>query len=110
MPNTRGNLCEGTGTNVFVVLGGRLLTPPLLAGCLGGVTRGLVLELLAHADEEDVPMAALAEATEVLLTSSTRDVQSLRTLDGRPLPGADGPEAQRAADALARLQARDMDP
>jgi branched-chain amino acid aminotransferase len=110
MPNTRGNLCEGTGTNVFVVLGGRLLTPPLLAGCLGGVTRGLVLELLADADEEDVPMAALAEATEVLLTSSTRDVQSLRTLDGRPLPGADGPEAQRAADALARLQARDMDP
>jgi branched-chain amino acid aminotransferase len=110
MPNTRGNLCEGTGTNVFVVLGGRLVTPPLLAGCLGGVTRGLVLELVADADEEDVPMAALAEADEVLLTSTTRDVQPLRSLDGRPLPGADGPVGRRAADALARLQARDIDP
>jgi branched-chain amino acid aminotransferase len=110
MPNTRGNLCEGTGTNVFVVVGGRLVTPPLLAGCLGGVTRGLVLELVADADEEDVPMAALAEADEVLLTSTTRDVQPLRSLDGRPLPGAVGPVGQRAADALARLQTRDIDP
>jgi branched-chain amino acid aminotransferase len=110
VPNTRGNLCEGTGTNVFVVLGDRLVTPPLLAGCLAGVTRGLVLELLADAEEDDVPMAALAEADEVLLTSTTRDVQPLRSLDGRPLPGSDGPVARRAADALARLRARDVDP
>ncbi|MGH9234938.1 MAG: aminotransferase class IV [Acidimicrobiales bacterium] len=110
MANTRGNLCEGTGTNVFVVLGDRLVTPPLLAGCLAGVTRGLVLELLDEAEEDDVPMAALAEADEVLLTSSTRDVQPLRSLDGRPLPGAAGPVAWRAADALARLQDRDIDP
>ena len=110
MANTRGNLCEGTGTNVFVVLGDRLVTPPLLAGCLAGVTRGLVLELLDEAEEDDVPMAALAEADEVLLTSSTRDVQPLRSLDGRPLPGAAGPVARRAAGALARLQDRDIDP
>jgi branched-chain amino acid aminotransferase len=37
--NTAGNLCEGTGSNVFVVSGGQLLTPPLTAGCLAGVTR-----------------------------------------------------------------------
>ncbi|HEY8525542.1 MAG TPA: aminotransferase class IV [Acidimicrobiales bacterium] len=110
LPNTAGNLCEGTGSNVFVVLDGRLLTPPLLSGCLAGVTRALVLELLDDADEEDVPMAALAEAGEVLLTSSTRDVQPLRALDGRPLPGAEGPVARRAAAALADLQARDLDP
>ena len=110
VPNTRGNLCEGTGSNVFLVLGGRLLTPPLLAGCLPGVTRALVLELLPDADEEDVPMGALAEADEVLLTSSTRDVQALRALDGRPLPGADGPFARRASAALADLATRDIDP
>jgi branched-chain amino acid aminotransferase len=74
------------------------------------VTRGLVLELLDEAEEDDVPMAAVAEADEVLLTSSTRDVQPLRSLDGRPLPGAAGPVARRAADALARLQDRDIDP
>jgi branched-chain amino acid aminotransferase len=110
VPNTRGNLCEGTGSNVFVVLGDRLLTPPLLAGCLPGVTRALVLELLPDADEEDLPMAALADADEVLLTSSTRGVQALRALDGRPLPGADGPVARRAAAALSELEARDIDP
>lgn len=110
LPNTRGNLCEGTGSNVFVVLGGQLVTPPLMAGCLAGVTRALVLELLPDADEDDLPFAALAEADEVLLTSTTRDVQPLRQLDGRALPGVDGPVARRAMAAVADLQARDLDP
>jgi len=57
-----------------------------------------------------VPMPRLADADEVLLTSTTRDVQPLRMLDGRPLPGVDGPWAQRAMAALADLQARDLDP
>jgi branched-chain amino acid aminotransferase len=109
-PNTAGNLCEGTGSNVFVVVDGELVTPPLLAGCLAGVTRALVLELLPDADEADVPMVALAEADEVLLTSTTRDVQPLRMLDGRPLPGVDGPVARRAMAAIADVQARDLDP
>jgi branched-chain amino acid aminotransferase len=110
MANLAGNLCEGTGTNVFVVRGGVLSTPPLLAGCLAGVTRALLLEELPDADEDNLPVAALPEADEVLLTSSTRDVQPLRVLDGRELPGADGPVAKRAIDAIADLQARDMDP
>lgn len=110
LPNTRGNLCEGTGTNVFVVLDGVLVTPPLLSGCLAGVTRSLVLELLPDADEDDVPMDALAAADEVLLTSTTRDVQPLRMLDGRSLPGVDGPFAQRAMAAIVDLRSRDIDP
>ncbi len=110
MPNLAGDLCEGTGTNVFVVRGGVLSTPPLLAGCLAGVTRALLLEELRDADEDNVPMTALLEADEVLLTSSTRDVQPLRVLDGRELPGIEGPVAKRAIDAIADLQARDLDP
>src|SRR5690606_36162816 len=42
--NTVGDLCEGTGSNIFVVVDGRLLTPPLSSGCLAGITRALVLE------------------------------------------------------------------
>jgi branched-chain amino acid aminotransferase len=110
LPNTRGNLCEGTGTNVFAVVDGLLVTPPLMAGCLPGVTRALVLEVVPEAHEDDVPMLGLADADEVLLTSTTRDVQPLRMLDGRPLPGADGPWARRAMAALADLQAADPDP
>jgi branched-chain amino acid aminotransferase len=110
MANLSGNLCEGTGTNVFVVRRGVLSTPPLLAGCLAGVTRALLLEELPDADEDNMPMTALPEADEVLLTSSTRDVQPLRMLDGRELPGIEGPVAKRAIDAIADLQARDLDP
>ena len=93
-----------------MVVDGALMTPPLMSGCLPGVTRALVLDVVPEADEEDVPMPRLAEATEVLLTSTTRDVQPLRMLDGRPLPGADGPWAQRTGVALADLQARELDP
>jgi branched-chain amino acid aminotransferase len=74
------------------------------------VTRALLLEELPEADEDNVPMAALPDADEVLLTSSTRDVQPLRMLDGRELPGIEGPVAKRAIDAVAELQARDLDP
>jgi branched-chain amino acid aminotransferase len=110
LPNTQGRLCEGTGTNVFAAVGGELVTPPLLAGCLAGVTRALVLELLPEADEADIPLEALAEASEVLLTSTTRDVQPLVQLDGRPLPGVEGPWARQAMATIADLQARDLDP
>ena len=42
--NTRGELCEATGSNVFVVIDGVVRTPPLDSGCLAGITRELVLE------------------------------------------------------------------
>ena len=110
LPNTRGDVCEGTGSNVFLVLDGRLITPSLLSGCLPGVTRGLLLELLPDAEEDDVPMTVLAAADEVLLTSTTREVQPLRMLDGRPLPGTDGPLARHAMAEFADLVSRDLDP
>jgi branched-chain amino acid aminotransferase len=88
--NTRGDLCEGTGSNVFVVMDGRVITPTLSSGCLAGVTRALVLEW-TDAEEADLPVAALATAEEAFLTSTTRDVQPIRVVDGTPLPAAPGP-------------------
>jgi branched-chain amino acid aminotransferase len=108
-PNLAGNLCEGTGTNVFVGIGGRLTTPPLSAGCLAGVTRDLLLELVDVA-EEDVTLPALASCDEAFLSSSTRDVQPVRAVDGRVLPAAPGPLTTTAATAFADLLARDLDP
>ena len=52
--NTQDQLCEGTGTNVFVVVGGQVLTPPLSSGCLAGVSRELLLEA-ADIEERDLP-------------------------------------------------------
>ncbi len=112
-PNLAGNLCEGTGTNVFVGMGGRLVTPPLSSGCLAGVTRDLLLELLLElvdVVEEDVSLPALASCDEAFLSSSTRDVQPVRAIDGRVLPVPPGPLTTAAATAFADLLARDLDP
>jgi branched-chain amino acid aminotransferase len=94
---------------VFVGLDGRMLTPPLSAGCLPGVTRQLLLEL-GVAEEEDVPVGALHRADEAFLTSSTRDVHPIATVDGADLPAAPGPLTKTAAEAFRELCARDPDP
>ena len=107
--NTAGRLCEGTGTNVFVGTGGRLLTPPLSSGCLAGVTRALLLEV-AGAVEDDMPVSALADADEAFISSTTRDVQPIRAVDGRVLPAAPGPLTTAAAAAFDAVVARDLDP
>ncbi|MEO3766723.1 aminotransferase class IV [Streptomyces sp. B8F3] len=110
--NTRDRLCEGTGSNVFVVLDGEVHTPPLASGCLAGITRRLLLEWTG-ARETDLPFSVLAqggEAEEVFLTSSLRDVQAVRHLDGRALPGALGPVTAKAMQVFAERSAADVDP
>jgi branched-chain amino acid aminotransferase len=107
--NTVGQLCEGTGTNVFVVIGGRLLTPPLSSGCLAGVTRALVIEW-AGAQESELPGSALAAAEEAFLSGTTRDVQPIRNVDGISLPAAPGPITRKAAEIFALRSAESPDP
>lgn len=107
--NTVGNLCEGTGSNVFVGIGGVLCTPPLASGCLAGITRELLLEI-TPATERDIDLDELRDANEAFLASSTRDVQPIATLDDRALPQCPGPFTQTAADAFTALEARSLDP
>lgn len=108
--NTRGQLCEGTGTNVFVVHDGELLTPPLSSGCLAGITRALVLEWHG-AREADLPYGALTTADEVFLTSTTRDVQPVVAVDGIPVgAGTPGPLTRAAAQIFADRQRDRADP
>jgi branched-chain amino acid aminotransferase len=107
--NTAGNLCEGTGTNVFVVTGGRLVTPPLSAGCLAGVTRALVIEW-SGAVEEELPVGALAAAEEAFLSGTTRDVQPIRAVNGTALPFSPGPVTRKAAEVFAMRSAESPDP
>ncbi|MFI7439618.1 aminotransferase class IV [Nonomuraea indica] len=107
--NLAGDLCEGTGSNVFLVRDGRLLTPTLASGCLAGVTRALVLEWCGG-EEADVPLSALYEAEEAFLTSTTRDVQPIRLVDDRALPVAPGPVTTEAMRVFAERSAADVDP
>ena len=113
-PNTRGELCEGTGTNVFIVTGGVLRTPPEESGCLLGVTRALILELAdrlaIQAEEVTLPMTAVATADEAFISSSTRELQAISAVDGNRLPVAPGPVTTLLADAFRRMVAEDLNP
>lgn len=106
--DTQGRLSEGSGTNVFVVVGGQLLTPSLASGCLAGITRELVLEWTS-AVEGDLPIEVLQEAEEIFLTSSTRDVHPLIRVDERSLDGP-GPVTAEVAAAFRARSAADSDP
>ena len=105
--NTQGELCEGTGTNVLVVVDGEVITPPLSSGCLAGITRELILEVTEVA-ERALPFAALKTADEVFLASSIRDVQGLVRIDDHPLEV--GVATARVAKAFADLVAAEVDP
>jgi branched-chain amino acid aminotransferase len=112
--NTCGNLCEATGSNVFLVDNGALCTPPASAGCLLGVTRALLLELCGElglaAEERDVEVGALARADEAFLSSTTREVQPIAHVDGIGLPAAPGPVSTKLAAAFKELVATTTDP
>lgn len=84
----RGELLEGCVTNVFLVLGGRLVTPRLGPGILPGVTRQVVLEIVPSARERNVRLKELWKADEAFLTNSMIEILPL----GRP-----GPVTRRVA-------------
>ncbi|ATZ27731.1 Branched-chain-amino-acid aminotransferase [Streptomyces lavendulae subsp. lavendulae] len=107
--NTVGRLCEGTGSNVFVVLDGELHTPPLSSGCLAGITRALAVEWTG-AKETDLPFDVLERAEEVFLTSTLRDVQAVHRVDGRTLAAAPGPVTAKAMRIFEERAASDIDP
>lgn len=107
--NTRDELCEGTGSNVFVVIDDRIRTPPLSSGCLDGVTRQLVLEC-TDVEEALISPFDFARATEAFLTSSTRDVQPIGFVDDRELAGASGSVTAAVRKSFLAQQELDIDP
>ncbi|MGL4173471.1 MAG: aminotransferase class IV [Actinomycetota bacterium] len=110
--NTRGELCEGTGSNVVVMIDGTMVTPPLSSGCLAGITRELLVQWAREEnwdiEERDIPMAEFTKADEMLITSSTRDVQPVHQVDDRHL--SLGPQGVRAAQLFAARAADNDDP
>jgi branched-chain amino acid aminotransferase len=109
LANTVGDLCEGTGSNVFVGIDGELVTPPLTSGCLAGVTRELIIEWLGDVVERPLPLSALSLADEAFLASSTRDVQPIGAVDGKVLPAAPGVMTHRAMTVFAQ-RSEEADP
>jgi branched-chain amino acid aminotransferase len=102
--NDLGEVAEGASSNVFVVKGGRVFTPPLAAGILSGITRRIVLDLCGElgipAREETLIAADLFGADEVFITSTTKEAAPVRSVDGKLVgTGRPGPVHQRILQA-----------
>jgi branched-chain amino acid aminotransferase len=82
--DTSSRLCEGTGSNIFLVKGDQIFTPSDASGLLRGITRDLVIEWANDSGfvivERDVDPGELWDADEVFITSSTRDVHPVSEL------------------------------
>lgn len=101
-----GCVTEGAASNVFIAAGGVLATPPEGPQLLSGITRGVVIEMAAvcgvGCEQRTVTAAELAAADEVWLTSSTRGIVPVTTLDGNRVgAGEPGPLWKRFSDCLA---------
>jgi branched-chain amino acid aminotransferase len=94
--NERGEVAECTSANIFIVESGmnnhsRVWTPPLSSGGLGGVTRAVLLEEIrvpeiAIAEKPLLP-ADLSSASEVFITSTTRELLPVVSIEGLPIQG-----------------------
>ncbi|WP_374969208.1 aminotransferase class IV [Terrabacter sp. BE26] len=111
--NTRGELCECTGSNVFVVVDGTVLTPPTDCGLLPGITRQLTIEWGRAAGieirEEALPLDILHTADEVFITSTTKDVLPIHAVDERILP-VEHPVTDELQRVFRSNSERDSDP
>jgi branched-subunit amino acid aminotransferase/4-amino-4-deoxychorismate lyase len=101
-----GCVVEGAMRNIFAVIRGELVTPPLSRGFLPGITRAAVLQIaekesIPHA-ERDLPLTDLRTAHEAFLTSSLAEILPVASLDGNPIQ-APGPLTRRLTAAYRSL-------
>ena len=106
--NTAGHLCEGTGTNIFLIFGDKVITPPLSSGPLAGITRELIMEWCA-VEQQDLTLDEALLADEAFLTSSMRDVQRVERWDDHTFSRANTVTRAVAAVFAERSEA-DLDP
>ena len=106
--NTAGHVCEGTGSNIFLVFGDTIITPPLSSGPLAGITRELIMEW-SSVDERDLTLDEAKRADEVFITSSMRNVQAVERWDDQVF-GPMRPVTQALAINFAERSGTDLDP
>ncbi len=82
--NEKGHLAECTSANVFLVRGGKVLTPPLSSGCLPGVTREILLEIAPDANidmrEQELIPEDISPSDEVFISSTTREIAGVASI------------------------------
>ena len=111
--NEEGLVAECSGSNIFIVERGRLVTPPIGAGILEGVTREVVIELACGHDilvaEENISVDRLLGADEVFVTNSIIELAPVTSIDGRLVgAGMPGKTAVGLARAYRKLALADL--
>ncbi|MGI9610971.1 MAG: branched-chain amino acid transaminase [Acidimicrobiia bacterium] len=101
MLNQGGIISEGSGENIFMVRGGKVITPPVAVGCLDGITRDSVITLLrddgVEVVERTIDRSDLYYCDELFMTGTAAEVTPVREVDDRPVgPGEPGPITRRA--------------
>lgn len=109
MLNHQGEVAECTGDNIFIVRDGKLLTPPVEAGVLEGITRGAVMELAAgdgiQVMESRMTLDDVYSAAEVFLTGSAAEIVPVIKVDGNQIgDGIPGMITRRIADLYTQLR------
>ncbi len=103
MLNTAGRLCCGTASNLFLVLGDRLATPPIAEGALPGITRAAILEraprLGIAVEEKPLPAEALASARDLFVTNSLIGLRRVTSVDGKAIGTGDAHPCVAAIEA-----------
>ena len=114
MLNTDGLVAEGSGENLFLVRNGEVLTPPVTAGILEGITRDSIMQLLRD-DGLDVREAPLSRsdlyyADELFFTGTAAEVTPIRSVDHRPVgSGKPGPVTRLAQELFNRAVTGKLD-
>ena len=107
MLDIRGYVSEGAGDNVFIIRRGSLITPPVHAGVLEGVTRLVVMEIARklgiEVAEKDITIHELYNAEEAFITGTGGEIQPLTEIDGRTVgAGKPGPITQKILEEFKR--------
>lgn len=107
--NTKGDIAECTTSNIFAIIGGELVTPPLEAGILPGITRGVVLSIasVAHIQESTrrITPSELQSASEVFTTNSIKGILPVKKWDQFEFAGSNGIITQK----LQKLYAAELE-
>lgn len=117
MLNAEGFVSECTGDNIFIVKDGQIFTPPLSAGALYGITRGVVIELAREAgwtvSEPNLTRYDLFNADECFLTGTGAELIPVVKIDGRVIgtgrPGSITKKLVKSYHALTKVSGELID-
>jgi len=112
--DTNGYVSEGSGENIFLVLDGKIITPPLGASVLPGITRNCIIEIAEDLGfevlEKLVPREMLYVADEVFFTGTAAEISPIRSVDKIQVgAGKRGPVTKQLQDVFFKVINAEVD-